>query len=143
MIGQQGGDFAALGLDGQVQVIVALHAHLDGGVVGAQEPLDRLVRRAGAGPALFLAAVGLTGRQPVDHQSEAARGDVAPGGLEAEPFRLQRIDRETAQIGRRAGLHARRDLFGEQFQEEFGHGQAFPLSQASQHPLASARTRPI
>ena len=51
------------------------------------------------------------------------------------------------QIGRGARLHARRDFLADDFDQQVGHQFASPAFaapiHASQHPRASARTRPI
>ena len=75
-----------------------------------QEALHRLVRRADARAAPFLADIGARRRQAVDHQRQPPRrGEGARLG-EREPRRLQPFADQALEILRRARLHARRDL---------------------------------
>ena len=78
-------------------------------------------RRADARALLFFAGVGRTGRQAGDGQRQAARRDEGLGPLIDQPGIDQRVGHGLLQILGGATLHARRDFFGEEFEEKFRH----------------------
>jgi hypothetical protein len=99
-----------------VALDLALLALVERGQAGGfEKALDGFVRRADTRALALLGDVGLLGRDAVDHQGEAPRGDVGRGTFEFEPGFLEPLGDEAFQIVGGARLHARRDLFGEQF----------------------------
>ncbi len=96
---------------------------VDRGEPGAlEEALDRGLRRADAGPASLLAHVPALDGQPGDVEREPPRRRERRGALVDEAALHQRVGDEPAQVLRGPALHARRDFFGEEFEEEVGHG---------------------
>ena len=89
-----------------------------------QKALQRALWRADARPLALLARVGLAGRQADHMQRQPPRRRKTLGALIGEAALDQRAGDEPLQIGGRLGLHAGRDFFGEQFEQEFGHGSA-------------------
>ena len=121
-----------------VALYLAFLALVERGQAGRfEEALDRLVGRANARALALLGDVGLLGRDAVDHQGQAARRDVGLRALKIEPGLLQPVGDQTLQVVGRAGLHARRDLFGEQFKEELSHGARPRPTCPNRHSRAS------
>ena len=87
-----------------------------------EEARHRLLRRADARALALLADVGRLRRHVLDHQRQPARRGVGLGLADAETLRLQAFGDETLQVFGRARLHARRDLFGKQLEEQLSHG---------------------
>ena len=83
---------------------------------------DGLLRRIDARALALLAQVGRLGRHALHHQRQPPRRRVRPGLARREPLRLQPLGDQPPQILRRPRLHARRDLLGEQFQQQLSHG---------------------
>jgi hypothetical protein len=118
--------------------------------VGVEESFDGFLRRVGARAALLFRHVGLGVGQTVHHKGEPARRRENMNLLMREAGCRQRLVRKLLQIFHGAPLHAGGDFLGKQFEQKLGHGYAPAAgvacrlaSQASQQPLASARTRPI
>ena len=111
--------------DQEVKAALAGLARLrlvDGGeVIASQEPLDGLFGRVQARALLFFLGVRLFGRQAGDHQRQAARGGVGARLLEGEPGAGQPFGHPAAQVLGGACLHARRNLLGQEFDQQFGH----------------------
>ena len=82
---------------------------------GAQEALDGLVGRADAGTFAFLVPLGLGGGQPLGHQRQAPGPRERRQRFWQQPLGRQPLTRHPLEIPRRLRLHARGDLFGEQF----------------------------
>ncbi len=87
-----------------------------------QEPRDGRLGRADARAAPLLVGVGLAGRKAGHLQGEAARRHEGFGALVEQARRHQGVGDEALQVGGRPRLHAGGDLFGEQFEQEVGHG---------------------
>ena len=107
-----------------------------------QEALDRLVGRADPRAPRSSLTIGLRRRQALDHQRQPPRRRRrrAPSA-NSEARGLQPLARQRFRSSRRPRLHARGDLFGEQFEKELGHltpplAFCWVASQASQHALA-------
>ena len=88
----------------------------------AQEAFDGLLRRADlrAFP-LFLHIGGLC-RQPLDADRQAARTGQRGDLSKRDACLGQALFERRFQVGLGLGLHAGRDLFGKEFEEEFSHG---------------------
>ena len=88
----------------------------------AQEAGDGLFRRADLGAFLLFAHIGRARVQPLNHGGEAARAGDGKGVFPAKArfFQLAREGRQKVSLSLR--LHARGDFFGEEFDQEFGHG---------------------
>ncbi len=108
-------------MDDREQHPVAFHEVAARKAGGAQEALDRLFGRVGLGALALLLAVGLGGRQAVGDQGQAARAGEGLDPLGQETGLGQALARHALQVARGLGLHARRDLFGKQFEQELGH----------------------
>ena len=102
---------------------------LDRGQPGAlQEALDRRLGRADARAFALLAHVLPLHGQARDVQRQPARRRKGLGALIEEAALDQRVGDELLQVLRRAALHAGRDFFGEEFEEEIGHcASSLPL----------------
>ena len=87
-----------------------------------QEARQRLLRRADARALALLADRRRLQRHVLDHQRQPARRGVGLRLADAEPLRLQALRDQTFQVVGRARLHARRDLFGKQLEEQLSHG---------------------
>ena len=83
--------------------------------------MDGGLRRADARALLLFANVGLATRQAGDVQREAPGRRMRDRALELEPALDQRAGDLALQIGGRLSLHAGRDFFGKEFEEEVGH----------------------
>ncbi len=88
---------------------------------GFEEALDRLLRRSDARALFLLDYLRLLGRQAIDHQREAPRRGEGLRRVVREAGRLQLPGHEPKQILRRAALHARRNLLGEELDQQLGH----------------------
>ncbi len=110
------------------EVVVALLVGDDLGLVDrrdagcAQEALDRLLRRTDTRPLALVLDFGRLRRQAVDHERQAARRCVGLALADRDAVRLEAVQHQLAQILRRPRLHPGRDLFGEHFEQQFGHG---------------------
>ncbi len=128
-------DRLAAGLHRLGDPIVALLVGDDGrlverGEAGAlEEALDRLIGRADARALLLLAHVGALGGHADDVQRQAARRGIGAGALVMEARGNQPVGDHLLQILRRLLLHAGGDLFGEQFEKQFGHGRLWSGSE--------------
>jgi len=111
--------------DQEVEAALGGLAHfglVDGGeVIAPHETLNRLRWRVHARALFFLGRVRLLHGQAGDDQRQAARGDVGARVLEGEPGAGQPLGHQAAQVLGRAGLHTRRDLLGQEFEQQFGH----------------------
>ncbi len=95
---------------------------LDAREAGAlEEALDRALRRADARPLALLAPVRLRLRQADDMQREPARRCEALRALIGHVGVDERAGDQPLQVVRRLALHARRDFFAEEFEEQVGH----------------------
>ena len=88
---------------------------------GAQEAVDRLVRRADPRAFPFLADIGLPLWQTLDAESDAARGREGPDTGIFEAGLLQPVGDEPLKVGARPVLHPGRNFLGQQFQQQFRH----------------------
>ena len=120
-----------------------LRVLLDLGLRDVAEPraleksLHGRVRRADARALALLARVASLHRQPDDGEREPPRRRERFRALIDEPAIDQRVGDERFQVLGRAPLHARRDFFGEEFEQEVRHQAAstsIPLP-----PLAMGR----
>ncbi len=109
--------------DVEVALFVGLHLGvLDRFQPGSlKEAGDGIIRRANARAFFLLADVRLTYRNAMHRQREPPRRDESLGAFIDEPGLDQAVGDTFTQILRRAGLHARRDFFGEQFEQKVGH----------------------
>ena len=73
------------------------------------------------GPFLLLAHIGLPRRHAVHGKRQPPRRHERLGAVIDEPGVDQPVGDELSQILRRPRLHARRDFFGEKFEQEVGH----------------------
>ena len=90
---------------------------------------DRRLGRADARPLAFLAHVlALHAGRPTHVERQPPRRREGLGALIDEAALHQRIGDQLLQILRRPPLHAGRDFFGEEFEEEIGHGRRRDLS---------------
>ena len=138
---------------------VALFALLQAGEAGAaQEAGDRLFGRADARAFAFFLHIRRAGGQTLDHQRQPARRGVGLRRSDLQAGCRQLCGDQALEIFGRTGLHACRNILGEQFDQKLGHDirrvnqevrpeggttEGVPAIQASQQPLARARTRPI
>ena len=87
-----------------------------------QKALNGGVGRADAGAFLLFDAILLLGGHADDMQRQAARrGEGLRAFVEQIGFG-ERAGHEALKILRRLALHARGDFFGEEFEQEIGHG---------------------
>ena len=102
---------------------IALHLGiLDRGESGAfQEAGDGRLGRADLGPLALLAPLGLRGRQVGDVQRQPARRREGGGAGEGQAPLEQCVGNQPAQVLAGLGLHAGRDFFAEEFEQEIGH----------------------
>ena len=96
---------------------------------------DGLLRRIDARALALLGDVRRLRRHALHHQRQPSRRRVGPGLARREPLRLQPLGDEPAQILRRPRLHPRRDLLGEQFQQQLSHWGHSPRHRRQQVPL--------
>ncbi len=107
--------------------IALLRIGLDDGLVdggearAAQEAVDGALRRGGARALLFFLDVGRTGGETADIERQAARRPVLARTLIGETRINKRIGDHLLQIASRLALHAGRDFFGAEFEQEIGH----------------------
>ncbi len=159
-LGEDGGRGSALAF-GHREIEVAFRVLLDLKLIfaqarRAQEALDRGVGRVDLGAFAFFRDVGLLRGEAFDHEREPARRRERARAFVQEAAVGEAADDQAFEIARGLRLHARGDFFGEDFEEELGHGAyRIPLMpaptvmpcglsiQACAHSLASARTRPI
>ena len=110
----------------------------------AQEPVQRLLRRADARALALFAHIGGPVRQIVDHRHQAARPGKAAHRRKGKARILQRPAQQARQVLRCAALHPRRDFFAEQFKQEFAHASPPSiLTHSRAQALARSRTRAI
>jgi hypothetical protein len=132
-LGDQVGGGAALAADHGEQDAVPLGELVAGQAGLAQEAVQRLFRGVGAGALELLLAVRRGGGQTLDHEGQAARAGEGGEGVIRQAGGLEAVGGHPLEIARGAGLHARGDFFGEEFEEELGHyrtsyrGAPFPL----------------
>ena len=88
---------------------------------GFEKAGDGVLRRADARALLLLAHIGLPRRHAVHGKRQPPRRHERLGALIDEPGIDQPVGDGFAQILRRPRLHARRDFFGEQFEQKIGH----------------------
>ena len=101
-----------------------------------QEALDRLVGRADARAASFLADIGARRRQAIDHQRQPARRRERARVGEGDTRRLQSVADESLEILRGARLHARGNLFAQELEKQFGHLSPRPCSGQGPRPCS-------
>ena len=87
-----------------------------------RKPVDRLVGRADTRPLALLAPVGRARRQAVHGERQPPRRRESLGALIDQTGLDQRVGDELPQILRRLPLHAGRNFFGEELEEEIRHG---------------------
>ncbi len=101
---------------------VALFALLQAGEAGAaQEAGDRLFGRADAGAFALFLHVRRAGGQTFDHQRQTARGGVGLRRSDLQAGCRQLCGDQALEILGRTGLHACRNILGEQFDQKLGH----------------------
>ncbi len=111
--------------DGDVEVALLVGLHL--GLIdrreprGAEEAGDRLLRRADLRTLALLLHVRLLHRHAVHGQRQPPRRHEGPGALIDEAGGDQAVGDHLLEVVGRARLHARRDFFGEQFEQKVGH----------------------
>ena len=114
---------------------------------GFQETGDRLLGRVGARAAALFGQVLLPFGKALDIKRQMPRRDEVPGRAMLQPGLAKLAGDQPFQIGCGARLHARRNFLADDFDQQVGHQFASPAFaapiHASQHPRASARTRPI
>ena len=88
---------------------------------GFEEAGDGVLRRADARALLLLAHVGLARRHAVHGERQPPRRHERLGAFVDQPCIDQPVGHRLAQILRRPRLHARRNLFGEQFKQKIRH----------------------
>ena len=115
----------------------------------AQKALAGGLGRVDAGTLALDLPVGLAGFQAFHDEAETAGGGMGGRVAVGEAGGVEACEDEAAKVGGRGVLHPGRDLFGEQFEEEFRHRLQTSLAdrcprarnQPSAAPLASVRTR--
>ena len=101
---------------------VALFALVQAGKAGAaQESGDRLLGRADARAFAFFFHVRRAGGQTFDHQRQTAGRGMGLRRSDLKPGRRQLGGDQALKILGRTGLHACRNIFGEQFDKKLGH----------------------
>ena len=90
----------------------------------AQEALDRLVGRADARTLDLLGAIRRGHRQTVDDQREAPWRREGARRAPGQPGPLEPVADQPKQILGGASLHARGDLLGKEFDQQFSHWRA-------------------
>ena len=114
---------------------------------GFQETGNRLLGRVGARAAALFGQVLLPFGKALDIKRQMPRRDEVPGRAMLQPGLAKLAGDQPFQIGCGARLHARRNFLADDFDQQVGHQFASPAFaapiHASQHPRASARTRPI
>ncbi len=124
----------AAGLFGAGQVIAALRVVDDLAFVEAlqprraQEPLDRLFRRAHARTLPLLGRRSGLLRHALRDEGDAARPRERVLGRNGEPRLGQGLGHHASEVFSGARLHPRGDFFGEKFEKQIGHG-GFSLAQ--------------
>ena len=86
-----------------------------------EKTLDRTLGRADPRALALFPRVGLASRKTRDVEGKPARRREALRAFVSEAARHQGIGHEPLQVGRGLGLHAGRDLFGQQFEQKVGH----------------------
>ena len=132
-------------LDREIEGALVGLAHL-GGVdgrqaVALQEALDGPNRRIQPRALLLLDRVGLALGQAVDHERQAARRDEGARLAEGQPGARQALGDQTAKLLGRARLHARRNLLGQELEQQLRHVTWPPGRPAARAP-AGSRSRP-
>ncbi len=118
----------------------------------AQETVERLRRRAGAGTFKFFADGGRFQGQAAHDQGQPARSHEALDGGRLQPGLGQFVREQARQIVRCLQLHARGNFLAAQFEEEVSHtavhpgnfsfhSSQLPAIHSMQLPLAISRTR--
>ena len=87
----------------------------------AQKPGDGGLGRIGARALAVFGQAGGSRRQPLHGQRQPARGAKGPCPGIGQPGLDQCIGHQPFQIGGGLGLHAGRNFFGEQFEQQIGH----------------------
>jgi hypothetical protein len=95
----------------------------------AQEALDGLGRGIDAGAFSLLGGLRRDACEALYRQDEAARAGMALGALIGQPGIDQTAGDQRLEVSRGAGLHARRDLLGEQFEQQLRHRPSAPRPQ--------------
>src|SRR5262249_50531210 len=91
-----------------------------------QETLDGGVGRADAGALLFFADIGGLGWEIGDSEAQTARRRKGRARVVLEPVRAELLLHQLVEILFRPLLHAGRDLFAEEFDEELRHSGSLP-----------------
>ena len=111
--------------DGDVEIALLVGLHLGladrGQARRAQEAGNRLFRRADSRALFLFLEVRLLRRHAMHGQRQAARRGERLGALVRQPGRDQPVGDHLAQVVGRARLHARRDFFGQKFEQKVGH----------------------
>jgi hypothetical protein len=92
----------------------------------AQEALDGLGRGIDARAFALLGGLRRDPGEALHRQHQPARARMALGALIRQPGIDQIAGDQRLEIGRGAGLHARRDLLGEQFEQQLRHRPSAP-----------------
>ena len=114
--------------DVKVALLVGLHLRFADRCQprGLEKARDRILRRADARALLLFAHVGLAVRHAVHRKRQPPRRHERLGAFVDETGIDQAVGNRFAQILRRPRLHARRNFFGEELEQEVWHGARWP-----------------
>ena len=113
---------------------------VEGGDTGGfQEALYRALGAADAGALALLAHVRRAHRQTIGHQHQPPGAREAAHRLRQHARGSKRVHDEPLQVGLGTGLHPGGDFFGEDFEQQLGHGALIPAPEQAARGASAAR----